>query len=257
MFEDLDAQFLDPKAFAREEQKDYYKLVALDTVPAPEDWMTRRNIAYESAAFKAAYPNGLPCLMLGLQGISVKFEGLENNTRYVYIPMQGTDPDKYGERKGRRTQLNIVTEAFVAVYGIRPFGSENRQKLIGRVDLWGQHLGEMQADGETREWGWDVPRQKLPDGFKYEGDIRIVQARQAETAGGVGTPALSEQDIRTAVQGALVGLSGVEAEVASERILAIKGLPDDWYNAAMSGSVLAFAVKQGVVMAEDGVAVPA
>lgn len=259
------AEFSDPKAFAREEQFTLFRLVKLAPEFASEDWMDRRQINYDSSAFRAAFPNGLPVLHVGLQGVDVKFigGGIVDNTRDVFIPLYNDSGERMGQRKGRRSHIHIFQEAFTAVFKVPPLDPK-AQALIGTVALWGQHLGDMDdpdQPGQKREWAWDVPREaKAPD-FKYEGPVREIVMRSAEgdsAAATVGTAVvaqLTEEESDAAAANALIGLPAADVEAHTAAIMGIQGLTDAWYEAAQQKAAGAYAHDRGLIEAVEGVIV--
>lgn len=252
-FAALQDELNDDKAWARTEDKQVLQLVELSVTPATEDWMTARQIPYESAAFKAAYADGFPVLNIGLKGLSVHYEFAEDGVRRFSIPLMGDRPERYGERKGRRSQSHIVSDAFVKVFGMRPFG-DNIPKLIGTIAWWGQHFGEFDDAGEQREWAWDVPREKLPADYKWPGEVTVRRARAGAGGagtGGVGTVEVSADEATTLITNALIGLKTGDKTAASERIFEIQGLPGEWYDAATAGEVMKKAYELGLVDAGD------
>lgn len=255
-FADLENEFADEKndVWAREEQFTVVVIAEIDTVPMPANILDARQINYNSSDFKEAYPAGLPCLMIGLKGISVDYAFSEDHIRRIYIPLYGTDPTNYGKKKGRRSQAHIVSQAFMDVFKVRPFGASAKEALIGRKAIFGQHLGEAKIEGSQQEWAWDVPREALPDNYKYEGEVRVLQARDGGGSGGasVGAAQLDEDEANKLVVAALVGLDVKAKAQAADAIIDIVGLPSEWYDAATNGNVLQLANQKGLVKAEDG-----
>jgi len=255
-------EFNDPKAFAREEQFTLFRLAKVGPEFASEDWMDRRQINYDSQAFRDAFPNGFPVLHIGLQGVDVRFVGggIVDNTRDVYIPLYNDSGERMGQRKGRRSHMHIFQEAFTACFKVPPLSPE-AQKVVGTVALWGQHLGAMDdpdQPGQQREWAWDVPREaKAPD-FQYDGPVREIILRSgdgdstAATAGTAVTVQLSEDESNAAAQAALIGLDASDVQGHTAAILNVKGLTDDWYEAAQAKAAGALAHERKLILAENG-----
>jgi hypothetical protein len=256
-FADLDAEFADTQndIWKREEQKTLAQIVELETVAMPAQLLEARQIDADSDEFKQAYgADGLPCLMIGLKGIDVDYAYAEDHIRRIYIPLMGDRPGKFGERKGRRSQSHIVAEAFVEVFKVRPFGTENRERIIGAKVLWGQHLGEATIDDEKREWAWDVPRRRLPDDFEYDGQVRILEARDGGNTSGAssaGTEQMSDEDAEASILGAIVGLNKDDVSGASAKVYDIAGLPSEWYSAAAQDTVFVLAHEKGLIGVDD------
>lgn len=253
LFDDIEQILNDDKTFAREERREILQIAELATVAMPDDVMERQQINYKSEAFRGAYSQGYPALLIGLKGVSVSYDFAPDKILRIYVPLYGSDPDKLGQLKGRNSRAHITREAFKAVFGLTPFGRENQAKLIGRTAIWGQHLGDAVLAGQAREWAWDVPREALAPDYKYEGQVRSIQGRGAPGAGGttVGTPALAEPQANAKIVELLVGLSSIDAEIANKRILETPGLPDKYYTRATQGNVLQLAHEDGLITADD------
>lgn len=249
-FGDLQQEFQDPKAFAREERIDIFQIAELAVVAAPEDWMERRQINFKAEDFRAAFPDGLPCLLIGFKGISVSFDFAADKIRRIYIPLMDFQGEKMGRRKGRSSQIHVTNEAFTQVFKISPFGRDNQAKLIGRIARWGQHLGDSVMEGQAREWAWDIPREALPVGFVYDGPVRSVQSQgggtQAEGSV-IGTAQLDDSAAIQKVKDILHGRDGMDAAGANQAVLDTPGLPSEWYDAATGGSVLRYAFDKGLI----------
>lgn len=243
--------------YARQERKFLGETVILETTYMPKDQLERSQIDADSPEFKAAYPNGLPCLHIGVKGLDVVFTGVPDQTLHLYIPVMGDRPEQYGKAKGRRSRAHITSEAFESCWKLRPYGRENQQKLIGQKAEWGQHLGDAEIDGDKREWQWDIPRKALPISFKYEGPVREINIAPRQQDGGsgataVGVAELSEDEAVERVLAAVLGLDDTDAMTASTRVLEIQGLPGDYNQAAVEGKIFAFLGKKGLILSESG-----
>lgn len=261
--EAADAFFSSGDAFKRTEMEAKNEIVSIELGPMPEDMARRRQIPLDDADFKATFPQGFTCLVVTVAGIDKFYE--PDNRRVTYIPLYGHQGAALGRPKGRRSQAHIFMDAFEKCFGFRPVGADGRARAKGLKAQWGQHLGEAEIEGETREWGWDVPKTRLPDNYQYTGEVTRVKAfaaaggGEAGGGGGVGNVELSEAEANAAIATALTGLDPKGEVEAAQRIMAITGLPLEWYQAASAGeNILAKAHKAGLIAAgEDGKVIPA
>jgi len=257
---DVGAAFADTgeDVFAREEQFQILRIKELGVDAMPEETMAARQINYESPEFQAVYGSGagamggFPSLKLGVEGLDVKFAFAADAIKRIWVPLYGDAPDKLGKRRGRRSHIHIVTLAFEKVYKVRPFGVDIQKSLLGKVGRWGQHLGDMELGNETIEWAWDVPREAYPDDFAYDGPVREITGNQEATAPSLGTDQLGEDEANVLVVAAVVDLAVDDTVEASERVMAIVGLPQEWYTAAADQGVLRLAGERKLITAEDG-----
>ena len=190
-----------------------------------------------------------------LAGIDNFYE--PDNERHIWIPRYNIrDEEKYGNELKRGSQIHIFTEAFVEVFGFRPFGADNQKKASGLKAIWGQHLSSFTPEGGSKvEFGWDIPRTRLPDNFAYDGTVRRIAARGAGGSGsgaGVGTTELSEEEANAAIVQALTGLNVKDLDEARERIMKIQGLPGDWYTQCVSKeNVIKIAGEAGIIALDE------
>lgn len=250
------------KAFDRTERRQICTVEELEVVPADEDWLARRQYDFRSPQWQALFPEGYPVLKIGLRGVDVRFAFSVDEINRVYIPIRHPlGHQKAGKVKGRNSQLHIVLDALKQVYGANPFIAADAAKVLAAPPaVWGQHLGDMDVEGESqkREWGWDIPRELLPATFKYQGEVRIIQGRASETGNGsgsaVGTAQLSDAESDEAVAEALVGLEGADFKAHEAAVLGLKGLSGGWYDLVTSGgNVAQTAAEKGLIVAlEDG-----
>jgi len=250
-----DAFFSSSDAFKRTEMQAMNEIVSLTLAPMPEDMALRRQIPINDEDFKATFPEGFTCLRVEVAGIDKYYE--PDNRRVTYIPLFGHQGAALGRPKGRRSQAHIFYDAFEKAFGFRPTGADGRKRAEGLKAQWGQHLGEAEIEGETREWGWDVPKTRLPDNYKYAGEVQRVKAFAAgggESGGGVGTAELSADEANAALVTAFKGLEATDTTSAAAKVMEIQGLPGEWYQAAAAGeNVLAKAHGLGIIEAgEDG-----
>lgn len=251
--DELDAKMLDEKndPFAREEFKAMFAVALIETAYLPEEELKRKQADYESPAFKAAYPNGVPALHIVLNGLDNFYE--PDNQRHLWIPRYNIrDAEKYGNELKRGSQIHVFTEAWVEVFKFRPFGAENQTKAKGLKAIWGQHLSSFVPEGGAKvEFGWDVPRTRLPDDFTFEGTPRRIAARgSGGEAGGaaVGSTEMSEEEAGIAIARALVGLTPADQDEAREKVLAIAGLQAEWYTMCVSKeNVIKVAGERGLI----------
>lgn len=243
--------------YARTERRFMAVTKVLETTYMPKHALDRAQIDTDSPEFKAAYPSGLPCLHIALEGIDVTFTGVPDNMLHLYIPVMGDRPEQYGKPKGRRSRAHITSEAFESCWKLRPYGKENQAKLIGQKAEWGQHLGDADIDGDKREWAWDIPRKSLPLSFSYEGPVREINiAPRADSgpsgAATAGVAEMSEDEAVLAVLAAVIGLEDTDAVNACARVLEIPGLPGDYNQAAVEGRIFQFLGKKGLILSEEG-----
>lgn len=240
-------------AFARTERRFIGQTTLIETAFMPKDVLERNQIDYDSDEFKAAYPNGLLALHIAIKGVSVKFTGVTDEQLHIWIPLYSDRPESYGKAKGRRSKAHVVSEAFEAVYKRRPYGSENQKFLTGQIAEWGQHLGDAEIQGDKREWAWDIPRKALPSNFKYEGPVTEINIapRTTDTGGAASGPGavaeMSEEEAIEKMIEAILGLPIDARDEASARILRIPGLPAQWNQEALEGTVLRRLGKEGYI----------
>lgn len=245
-------------AFARTEFTSIRRVIEVAVKPMPEDIMTLRRIPHESAEFKAMFPQGYNSLYVLTEGIDVYQE--PDNKIELWVPLFGTDAGKMGQPKGRNSQAHVTIAAFQAVYGVSPIGKANQEKLTGKVANWGQHLGGATIEGQQVEWGWDVPRTRLPDTFKYEGEVRHLKPRggAAAAGGAVGTTELSGDDLKARLAEILTGYTPEQVADANTKVIEEAGLPDEWYAEARKpdGNVMAKAFQAGIIDVVEGKSAP-
>lgn len=256
---DIGAEFADTSedVFAREEQFQILKIRELAVEPMPEETMTSRQINWESPEFQAVYGpgpgamGGFPSLKIGVEGVDVKFAFAADGIKRIWVPLYGDQPDKLGQRRGRRSHAHIITLAFEKVYKVRPFGVDIQNDLLGRVARWGQHLGDMELDGDTIEWAWDIPREAYAADFEYDGPVRTIQGTQDGATPAFGAAQVSEDEGNALVVAAVIGLGVDDTAGASQKVMAVQGLPQEWYSAAADQSVLRLAGERELIHAGD------
>lgn len=248
-FENLEQEFLGEDAFKPTELPFVAEIVDIQIEPMPENILRARQIDTTTQEFRDAFPEGVPCLMIGLKGIDVDYAFADDHVRRYYIPMKQTRGRNYGKNLGERSQLHIVAEAFDACFGIKPFGPANRDALIGKKARWGQHFGTMKdrQTGEKSTWNWDIPRQELPDDFVWEGPVRTIGSRNGETA-----PTLSDADAVKALIERIAGMDASDVQGACNAALTVVGLPNDYVNAALDGSLLSKLAEDGHIVEQEG-----
>lgn len=252
---DLEAELQSPDAFKREELFSFNTVVELEIVQADEDWMSRRNINFNSPEFKQLFPDGYPVLKIGRRGIDVNYKFSPDGIARDYIPIYNHPGEANpGRRKGRRSRLQITIDAFTKVYGVPPIGAENQAKIIAAgPSQWGQYLGEFTPAGQSQstEWAWPIPRKLMPSGWKYTGEVRDIEGRQGDGDGDssgaapVGTAQLSAEESLEKVTEALIGLDSADTAAHREAVMNIPGLTQDWYDAATDGNPAAKALEAG------------
>ena len=245
--EELEAQYLDDKAFEPQEFFTLAELVELNTIFLSDDRLKAMRVDITTPEFAAAFPNGVMALEMALKGIDVDFAYAEDHIRRIQIPMVNTSGNRYGQPKGERSQLHITSAAFVQVAKIKPFGTENREKLTGLKYRWGQHIGKGDFDGEERTWRWDIPRLILPADFVFTGEVRV---QQGNVPGGVDTGVSNEMSEEEAVGPILSLIVGqpVEANVdLCDKVLQIPGMPTRWVNGAIDRTLLKQLSEEGYI----------
>ena len=256
---DLEAELQSPDAFKREELFSFNTVVELEIVPADEDWMSRRNINFNSPEFKQLFPSGYPVLKIGRRGVDVRYKFSADEVARDYIPIYNHPGESNpGRRKGRRSRLQITVDAFQKVYGVPPIGADNQARIIAAGPAqWGQYLGEFTPAGqsESTEWAWPIPRKLMPQGWKYDGEVRDIEGTAAASdsgaAGTVGTAQLSAEESLAKVVEALVGLDAADLQAARDAVMNIPGLTQDWYDAATDGNPAAKALDAGAPITND------
>lgn len=237
-FADLEQELAGDNAFAPEEMFNLLEIASITTGSMPEDTMTARQVDFTSESHKASFPQGIPCLILGLKGLDVHFAFAEDGVKTIYIPMVNFNGPNIGKRKGEGSQVHIISEAFDAVFGIKPLGEANRAALLGRKARWGQHIDSFTPKGQRKvAWKWDVPRTALPDDFVYEGEIRTVGGG-GTTAEGVGVVELTSEEAMARVLDVVIGENVNDNEAICDKVLDISGLPNDTVNAAIDRTLL-------------------
>lgn len=239
-FSDLEAHFQKDEAFAPVEMFNLQEIVAVTTVPMPEQMLSPRGIDSNSENYKSHFPNGIPCVDIAVKGIDVEYAFAEDRILHITIPMVNFQGDNIGEPKGERSQLDITHTAFKAVFGVGLFGTDARAKLAGLKARWGQHIDKAVIQGQVRPWRWSIPRETLPADFKFEGDIRVVTGKSTRTdaAAGVVHEAMGDDEARAAVLRAVVGMPTNEPDKVYDVILALKGLPNEIVNSALERELM-------------------
>lgn len=239
-FSDLEQHFQKDEAFAPVEMFNLQTIVAVTTIPMPEQMLAPRGIDSNSDDYKSNFPNGIPCVDIAVKGIDVEYAFAEDRILHITIPMVNFQGDNIGQPKGERSQLDVTHSAFKTVFGVGLFGTDAREKLAGRKAKWGQHIDKADIDGQNRTWRWGIPREALPDDFKYEGDVRVVQGKSARTsaAAGVVPEAMSDEAAVAAVLTVIEGMPSNEPDKVYDAILALKGLPNDMVSAALERELL-------------------
>jgi hypothetical protein len=238
--------------FKREEMRKILRIKKVSVDPLPNAWLERRQVDITHPDFRSAYPEGVPGLHVVAEGVSVFYE--PDNTYELWVPIMGIKPEQYGRRLTRRSQIHYTTEAFKSAFGFPPFGAENQKRLEGKVAMWGQQLGSMEADGETREWGWDIPRQAYPDDYKFEGTPQVIKLRAAEGAAVAASSTvveLSDTDADAAVVAAVTGLEPTDEPTAAERVKNIPGITSKWIEQALENKVMETAYANGLIVLDE------
>lgn len=232
------------------------KVVSVNLVPMPERMMDARQIDWKSEEFKAQFPQGIPCVDIVLEGVDVEYDFGEGNIRHVTIEMLNFQGANIGKTKGEGSKLHVTTTACEDVLGHGLFGKANREALVGKIAVWGQHMDSFKDDkGNTRRFRWDVPRELLPDDYVFTGEVRKVQGRaQRDGAAGGGASAtatgvatLSDDEALVAILNVAVGKPTDEADAITAEAMAIPGLPNDWAQACLDDELLKQVFERGLI----------
>lgn len=239
-FSDLEQHFQKDEAFAPVEMFNLQTIIAVTTIPMPDVMLSPRGIDPSTDEYKSNFPNGIPCVDIAVKGIDVEYAFADDLILHITIPMVNFQGDNIGQPKGERSQLDITHSAFKEVFGVGLFGTEARKKLAGRKAKWGQHIDKADIDGQNRTWRWGVPREALPEDFKYEGDVRVVKGKSARTdaAAGMVPEAMSDDAAVVAVLQAVEGMPTDDPDKVYDSILALKGLPNEIVNAALERELM-------------------
>ncbi len=239
-FDELEKHFATDDAFEPTELFSLNEIVSVETIAMPERLLSARNIDAEDAAFKSMFPEGIPCIAVGLRGLDVQYEFDDSGLRNIIVEIVNYQGERAGKPKGQNSHIHLLQEAFLEVFKHGLFGPEHRAALVGSKARWGQHFGKAELGGQRRNWAWDVPRSVLPDDFKWEGDIRTIGKKDAGASGAttVGASELSEEAGLAAILDKTAGRPTEDGEAISGEVLKIQGLPSKYVTAAVAGSLL-------------------
>jgi hypothetical protein len=252
-FDELEQHFAEENAFDPKEMFNINEIVSVETVAMPERMLKARNIDPDDDAFKALFPEGIPCIDIALRGLDVNYQFDDSGLRHVTVEIVNFQGENAGKPKGQNSHVHVLQESFREVYGNGLFGPENRKALIGRKARWGQHFGKAEFDGQRRTWAWDVPRSILPDDFEWTGDVRTVGRKEDSGATSVGASELSEEAALTQILGIAAGKPTDAGETINTDVLKIPGLPNKYVEAAAGGTLLADLFEESLIDQDNGV----